>query len=191
LEDSFRELLGRLQRGDDDAAAAVFNRFAHRLIALARTRLDGLIRNKVDPADILQSVFRSFFLHHAEEAFDLGGWESLWGLLTTLTVRKCGRKQRFFRQERRDVRREVGLGVAERQLDPQPSAEQALILAETIEQVLARHDERDRQIIVLALQGHDTVAISEQAGCTQRTVQRVLERLRSRLRRLSQEEDAD
>ena len=172
MDNSFQHVMDRLHGGDDAAAAAVFNRFAHRLIGLARSRLDGLLRNKVEPEDVLQSVFRSFFLHHAETAYDLGGWDSLWGLLTTLTVRKCGRKHRFFRQERRDLRREVS-GPAEQSdaswaaweaQDLEPLPEQATILAETVEQLLTSHDERDRQIIVLYLQGHETVEVSSQVG---------------------------
>lgn len=74
--------------------------------------------------------------------------------------------------------------------DLEPLPEQATILAETVEQLLTSHDERDRQIIVLYLQGHETVEVSSQVGCTQRTVQRVLERLRGRLQRLSAEDES-
>src|SRR5690242_9456367 len=58
-EPSFADLMARLRAGDDAAAAALFQRFATRLIALARGRLDGLVRRKVDPEDVVQSVFRS------------------------------------------------------------------------------------------------------------------------------------
>ena len=39
-DDSFGLLMGRLQVGDAEAASIVFHRFAQRLIALARQRLD-------------------------------------------------------------------------------------------------------------------------------------------------------
>lgn len=195
-EDSFDLLMTRLRQGDDQAAAEVFHRFAHRLLGLARQRLDAVLRRKVDAEDVVQSAFGSFFLHHAREEFDLGNWDGLWGLLTTITVRKCARKKRFFRQERRDIRREAdvapnrdssfGPGLEFKDLEPTP--EQAAELVELIEQVMRKHQERDRHILVLALQGHTTAEVSEQVGCTQRTVQRVLCRLSQWLRRLDQDE---
>src|ERR1700722_4305434 len=60
-DDSFGLLMGGLQGGDAEAAGALFHRFAQRLIALARQRLEPRLRSKVDPEDILQSVFKSFF----------------------------------------------------------------------------------------------------------------------------------
>jgi len=191
--DSFHGLMSRLRRGDDAAAAVVFNRFAHRLIGLARQQLDGLTRVKVDAEDVLQSVFRSFFLRHAGEAFDLGGWDSLWGLLTTITVRKCWRKGRYFRQERRDVRREISLDAVSRDAATdwndaaEPTPDQAALLAEIVQQLLTDQEPRDRQIIMLTLQGWTTEEVSARVGCTQRTVQRVLQRLRGRLEQMSED----
>src|SRR5262249_33221570 len=159
-------------------------------IALARGRLDALVRQKVDAEDVVQSVFKSFFLRHAEGRWDLGGWDGLWALLTVLTVRKCGRSARHYRAARRDARREVspraeadeGLAACA-DLAREPSPEEAAVLAETLEQLLAPLDQRDRDIVVLALQGHDTAEVAARAGCSQRSVQRVLLWVRSRLER--------
>ena len=62
LPDSFDDVITRLRDGDSEAATEIFHRFAARLIALARTRLDSRVRQKVDPEDVVQSVFRSFFI---------------------------------------------------------------------------------------------------------------------------------
>ena len=40
--------------------------------------------------DVMASVFKSFFRRHAEAPFDLSSWDSLWSLLTLITLRKCG-----------------------------------------------------------------------------------------------------
>ncbi len=106
-EPSFDDLMARLRAGDQAAASQLFHRFACRLIGLARGRLDALVRQKVDPEDVVQSVFKSFFLRHASGQWDLGGWDGLWALLTVLTVRKCGRHAVHYRAGRRDVRREA------------------------------------------------------------------------------------
>lgn len=51
----------RLRHGDIAAATRIFQQFAGRLIGLARLRLDAQVRQKVDPKDVLPSVWKSFF----------------------------------------------------------------------------------------------------------------------------------
>src|SRR5437879_8938088 len=77
-EHSFDDLMARLRTGDNDAATQVFNRFANRLIELARRQLDPQIRQKLDPEDVLRSVFRSFFAHQtAGQVTGLESWDNL------------------------------------------------------------------------------------------------------------------
>src|SRR5437868_6326839 len=45
----------------DEAARRIWERFAPRLCALARSRLNSRIRVREDENDIVQSLFRSFF----------------------------------------------------------------------------------------------------------------------------------
>jgi RNA polymerase sigma-70 factor (ECF subfamily) len=192
---SFQELMVRLRAGSPDAAARVFDRFAGRLIALARRRLDGPLRAKLDAEDVLQSVYRSFFRRCDRGEFHLDGWDGLWSLLVLLTVRKCGRQAEHYRAARRDVRREdtpvpPGLGGdAWEATGREPTPEEAVVLAETVESLLRGLDGRDRAIVTLSLQGYTVAEVSDEIGRTQRTVQRVLERVRKRLERL-QTDDA-
>jgi RNA polymerase sigma-70 factor (ECF subfamily) len=136
---------------------------------------------------VVQSVFRSFFLRHAEGQWDLGGWDGLWALLTALTLRKCGRQARFYRAGCRDVRREAAPGDGAlagcSALAREPSPEEAAVLGETLGEVLAPLDESDRAIVVLSLQGYATAEVADRAGRSQRSVQRVLGWVRSRLER--------
>src|SRR4051794_21953217 len=95
-DQDFADVMARLRAGDEVAAQEVFGRYAHRLIALARSRLGERLRPKVDAEDVVQSVFKSFFVRYAEDRFDLGGWDGLWSLLTVITLRKCGYRTRYF-----------------------------------------------------------------------------------------------
>ncbi len=192
-DQSFQKLMARLRAGSPDAAARVFDRFAGRLVALARRRLDGPLRAKLDAEDVLQSVYRSFFRRCGE--FHLDGWDGLWSLLVLLTVRKCGRQAEHYRAARRDVRREdtpvpgeAGADTREA-VDREPTPEEAAVLAETVEGLLRGLDGRDRAIVTLSLQGYTVAEVSDEVGRTQRTVQRVLERVRKRLERM-QTDDA-
>jgi RNA polymerase sigma-70 factor (ECF subfamily) len=192
-DSSFENLMRRLRAGDEEAAACVFRRFAQQLIALARSRLDSQVRQKVDPEDVMQSVFRSFFTRTAEGQFELGSWDSLWGMLTIITVRKCGQRAKFFHAARRNVQREVSCDKTPPAEGPnaewelpgrEPTPAEAAMLAEVVEGLMRGLDESERPILVLELQGRSVPEISKQVGRTERTVQRVLRRMRQRLERM-------
>ncbi len=184
-EDSFDEVMARLAAGDQQAAARVFHRFAHRLVALAGARLSARLRAKVDPEDVAQSVFKSFFRRHAEGEFHFKGWDSLWGLLTMMTVRKCQRLFARYRTAKRDVAAEVPAGADDTAefaaLTREPSAAEVLILGELVETLLTGLGERDCAMVSLALQGYHPAEIAGEIGVSERTVYRVLEGLRERL----------
>jgi RNA polymerase sigma-70 factor (ECF subfamily) len=180
---SFDDLMARLRQGQNDAAAQVFGRFANRLIALARSQLSPQIRQKVDPEDVLQSVFRCFFARNAEGQFgEFASWDNLWAMLVGLTLRKCGRRIEYFHAACRDVEREVStpLPMDSRGSDwglsaPEPTPSEAAMLTETVEQLMNNLGGRHREIVSLSLQGYPPAEISGEVGCTERTVYRVLE----------------
>jgi RNA polymerase sigma-70 factor (ECF subfamily) len=196
-DDSFADMLTRLRAGDEDAAARIFHQFAARLIALARSQLDAALRRKMDPEDVLQSVFRSFFARQASQPYALDDWDGLWSLLARITVRKCGRRLAHFRAQRRDVGREVAARAAPDEsaadweaLAREPTPAEAAMLTETVEELLRELSERDRRILVLSLEGCPVAEISGQVGCTERTVYRVLDFIRGRLEAMRDEAGA-
>jgi RNA polymerase sigma-70 factor (ECF subfamily) len=143
-----------------------------------------LLLQKLDPEDVVQSAWRSFFVRHGNGEFTLTNWDSLWGLLAIITLRKCGHCAEHFHAACRDVRRESAAAVSSDAdvlweafaLDPTPS--QAAILTETVERLMAQLNERERQMLTLCLQGFSVPEISLQVARTQRTVRRLLERVR-------------
>jgi len=189
--DSFDEMIDRLRAHDEDAAREVFRRFANRLIGLSHSRLDKHLRQKVDAEDVIQSVFRSFFIRQAKGQFELENWDGLWSLLVRITLRKCGQKARVFHAECRDVGQEIPLAGSDdesrdsgKAIARNPTPQEAASLVETVEHVLSGLDERRRQMVVLRLQGYTVLEISQEVGCTERTVHRVLGKVRDSLRRL-------
>lgn len=189
-ESSFDDLMTRLKAGDQEAAAQLFERFAQRLIALARSRLDPRLTGKVDAEDVMQSVLKSFFTRFARGQFDLANWEGLWGLLVIITLRKCGRKVRLFCGAGRDVNREeptVTVEEAEASwagIARDPTPVEAAVLAETVEQVVAGLKEREQRIFELRLQGYTASEISTQVSRSEHTVHWVLRRIRKRLQHI-------
>jgi RNA polymerase sigma-70 factor (ECF subfamily) len=194
-ERSFGEWMSLLRTQDEEAARHVFQSYARRLIGLAKTKLDPLVRRRVDPEDVVQSVFRSFFQRYEEGRWDLRDWNGVWAMLTCITVRKCGRQNEFGRAACRDVHREVEApaggedsAIQSREpAAPEPSPESAALLTELVEQMFAAFKEHERPIVARILQGETPAAISQQVGCSESKVYRLQRYIHQYLVRLRDE----
>jgi RNA polymerase sigma-70 factor (ECF subfamily) len=186
--------MARLRGGDDAAAAAVFQQFVARLIRLTRSRLETWVRHKVDPEDVVQSVFRSFFTRYQAGQFSVADWDSLWGLLAVITLRKCANQAEHWQAARRDVKQETNPAgdpaLASRHLPGhEPTPEEAAILGETIQQLFQGLSPLEGDILALHLQGCEVPEISRRVGRAERTVRRTLELARKDLCRLQAAEE--
>ena len=191
--DSFAALMTRLRSGEDAAAREVFVRFAARLAGLARSHLDSRLAVKVDPEDVVQSAYKSFFVRQRDGQLDVGTWDGLWGVLTLITLRKCADRAAYYRAGKRDVARESPGGASDDStpamidlaLDREPRPEEAAELAEVVDALFRSLDDPDeRAILELSLQGHTAVEISEKLGRAERSVRRLRERVKARLERM-------
>jgi RNA polymerase sigma factor (sigma-70 family) len=191
-KDSFPELMDRLRSGEDEAASEVFTRFAARLVGLARRHLDGRLAVKVDPEDVVQSAYKSFFVRQRDGTLEVGNWNGLWGVLTMITLRKCADRAAYYRAAKRDAGREIAAqaedgpdAAAVAAIDREPSPEEAAVLAETVESLFASVEDADeRAILELSLQGFTATEIGESLGRAERSVRRIRERVRKRLERM-------
>jgi RNA polymerase sigma-70 factor (ECF subfamily) len=187
----FSLLLDRLRSGEDSAAREVFDRFAGRLRALTRSRFNRLLARKVDPEDVVQSAFKSFFVSHRAGKLDVDDSDGLWNLLAMITLRKCADRAEYFLAHRRDAAREVTTGAGGDgpdmwlvAVDRQPRPDEAVILAETIEHLFRDVSDHERPILELSLRGYTAPEISIELGRAERSVRRLRERIRKRLERL-------
>jgi RNA polymerase sigma-70 factor (ECF subfamily) len=193
MSDSFAEFLARLHNRDDTAAQELFGRFTHQLIALTRRHLDAGLRHKVDPEDVVQSAYKSFFFRYGEGNLKLVSWNSLWGLLTLITMRKCAERITYHRAKCRAAAREVSPASAEGTaawLEPigrEPTPLEAAVLSETVDQLFASLDEDERPVLEMSLQGYTTREISQRLGRAERTVRLLRECIRHRLERMQGE----
>jgi RNA polymerase sigma-70 factor (ECF subfamily) len=189
--DSFTDLMVRLRAGDEAAAHEVFQRFVRKLVRLARRQFDAVLRRKVDPEDVVQSAFKSFFLRYGAGKLQVHDWDNLWGLLTVITLRKCLDRVEYHHAERRDVQREAAAQPGTAGTEPwweavarEPRPEEAVVLAETVELLLRGLEEVERPILEMSLQGYTTQEISERLGRPERSVRRLRERVKKQLQRL-------
>ncbi len=175
-------LLERLRSGDDRAAEALFSRYFERLTMLARSRLSPRVARRVDPEDIVMSVYRSFFIGARSGRFALGRGGDLWRLLASITRYKLYRAARHHRADRRSVdvelpldRSEVANGLA---VDDEPTPEEALALADELELAFSRMNAFGRRVLELRLQGAQLSEIAHNTGRSERTVRRTLAAIR-------------
>ncbi len=194
---SLAKVMSRLREGDQDAASLIFHRFVNRLTALASGQFDNRFRAKADAEDVVQSVYKSFFLRDGRSPFDLSDWDSLWSLLATITIRKCTDRRSYWLAARRSVGRELSRGPGgsdgswRETLDRGPTPFQATVLTELLETILAELPDHHRTIAELSLQGYTAIEVATRAECSERTVARVVARIKDRLRAIESAEWLD
>jgi RNA polymerase sigma factor (sigma-70 family) len=167
------------------AAQDVFDRYALRLSRLAEQHLNQRLRTRIDGADIVQSVLRTFFRRSALGQFNIDSSADLWRLLAHITLMRVREKARFHGADRRNIRTEEpgteGLLVDGVSRDPDPA--EAALVVETLERLVVDLPELHAQVLDLRLQGFGSTEIATQLKVSRSTVQRALRLLQQRLAR--------
>src|SRR5690606_27023149 len=88
-------LVERVRVGDQSAAEELFHRHVGRLIALAHSRLSARLGRRIDPEDVVQSAFCSFFRHAQAGRFSIEKGGDLWRLLVVITLNKLREKVEY------------------------------------------------------------------------------------------------
>lgn len=186
--DTSQNLLQRVRAGDDAAATELFDRYLSRLIGLAKKRLSPMLARRVDPEDVVQSAYRSFFAGAQEGRFELSRSGDLWRLLAAITLNKLRTQAKRHTAKKRTVTNEQSLaansslmGVSPEQIDREPGPDEAVALAEQLERTMRGLKPIERQMLELRLQSYTIDEIADQVERSERTVRRLLERLKEQL----------
>lgn len=181
-ETSDKTLLARLKRGRDDAATAFYMRYAERLRKLAANQMQNHLASRVDPEDIVQSVFRTFFRRAELGQYDLPEGEQLWRLLLVISLNKVRSQAEHHRAAKRDVAVTHSMSGDESIQNSERGNETDLaVLNMTIEEVLADYTDAQKQVIYLRIAEHDIDEIVRQTNRSKRTIERTLQRFRQML----------
>lgn len=179
-------LLARWRQGDQQAAAELFRRYASRLVGLARSRMSAKLAPRVDPEEIVQSVYRTFFADAQDGRYDLQRGGDLWRLLVAMTLHKLNDQVKHHNRHKRALDRHLSadaglLGIEAHLLARAPSPLEALALADEIEQLMAPLEPAHQSMVELRLRGHTIEEIAAGTHFSERTVRYVLERVKQRL----------
>src|SRR5438874_1905272 len=179
-----RDLLIRFQHGDREAAGLLYDRYAERLRALTRRKSSTALACRLDPDDIVQSVFRNFFHAAREGGYDVPPGEDLWKLLLVIALNKIRARGTFHRAAKRDVRRTRRIDG----LDPYTLAKEnphgqapLTFLPLVAEEALEQLPPLQRRIVELRVEGYQVHEIAKLTGRSLRTVERTLQHSRKHL----------
>lgn len=176
------ELLQRYQDGQSEAATAIFDRYVERLIALARSRMGSKLKRRVDPEDVVQSAYRSFFVHAKNEEYRLGRSGDLWRLLASITLNKLyGQVEKQTAAKRNMGREEAveeSLAVV---VAPDPTAAEIVAIVEQLHLVVDAITSDEQAVLTARLQGQSIDDIGNLIGKSARTVRRLLLQIQQQL----------
>lgn len=169
----------------DKVARQIVENYTKQLESLVRWQLNQKIRCKEGTSAILQDVFKSFF----SRPIDFSDPESFHTeLLKTITRRKCFKQARKYRNPTRDYRREQpaevddGKGNNISSIDLEymargPSSEVVMDLIEALYSL----SEDELTIVAWLLEELSFAEIGVKLKCSEKTIQRKVSKIRSKL----------
>jgi len=186
--------IDRLKTGQEDAPAALWQRYFTRLVGLAHTRLGGVPYRADVAEDVAVSVFHSFCQRVGTGGFQrLDDRGDLWQLLAVLTTRKAVSARRREGAAKRGAGQVVPVSSLAAGPDDQvadlfgsltaaePSPDEAVAAAEEVQRLLdLLGDEELRKVALARLEGYSNEEIGDRMGISLATVERKLMRVRAR-----------
>lgn len=171
-------LLVRFQTDEDDAATALYMRYAERLVDLANRSSGDDLSTRVDAEDIVQSVFRTFFRRVSDGHYLIPEGEELWKLLLVIALNKV----RLTAEHHRRIKRDVGHTQLIGDHDVGAPSDASEVLRLTIEDILETLPKAHQEVVRCRIDGYEISEIASRVSVSRRSVERILQSFRSRLR---------
>lgn len=194
-DDASVDLLRRFCSGDDSAADEIFERYLDRLIALTRSRMSRNLTRRVDADDVVQSVYRSFFVRAREGRFQVERGGDLWRLMAAITINKLRKQVERHTARKRDMNQEQDAVINHQSsaftpeaLTREPTPIEAMTMVEMLEQMMGGLSELHRRMFEMRLQGCSHKQIATETCRSERTVRRLLEKIRIQLQQAALDE---
>ena len=181
--------LERLETGDDEAAAKLWNKYFDRLVHLAHGRLQAKYGKVNDAEDIALSAFHSFCRGVENNKFPgLSDRDGLWRLLVSITIHKLlhvvrdqkrlKRGGQFHELNQLDSSSD-SIAAVNLIVSREPSPEFALELAEQYQQMMLSLEDHDLvRLATWKMEGFSNEEIALKLDRSTRTVERKLQLIR-------------
>ena len=181
---SDQTLMRRFKGGEEDAASALYVRYAKRLQKLASRQTSTDLSFRVTSDEIVQSVFRTFFRRVAKGQYDAVDGDDLWRLFLDIALNKIRSSAEFHRAQKRDIRKTKTADPRLFESFGNSSNEDQTaftVLRITVDEVLSELPDDHAEMVRLRIEGHTLPEIAEKTGRAQRTTERVLKGFREAL----------
>jgi RNA polymerase sigma-70 factor (ECF subfamily) len=181
----FKQLLQEIQGGSEEAARTFLDKYGAYILRVIRQRLARRLRSKFDSSDFLQDVLASFFRQPPPpEAF--GEREALLGYLAQMARNKVNQTSRQRQQRRRNAEKPVNsldgsARFAARSLEgTEPTPSEVAVARETWVDIVASSKPEHEKILLLLHEGYSHPEIAHVLGLSEKSVQRLVSKLRER-----------
>ena len=177
-----QSLLRRFRSGEQEAAAALYYRYAQQVEAVAKARTSPALAPRLDAEDVVQSVFRTFFRRAAEGQYEVPDGAELWNLLHVISLNKI----RSLATHHRAAKRSIATTAPLDETHGSTSADQEalLVLKMVIDETLQALPDDQQRMVQLRIEGYSIEEIAAATQRSKRSVERLLQDFRSRLSRL-------
>ena len=187
-DDESIRLLKDFEQGSKDAADKIFARYVERLVGLAQGRMSDKLGRRLDPEDVVQSVYRSFFCRARDGHFIIERSGDLWALLASMTVHKVAGAAQHHTQKKRSINKDAGVdnwSVYATQhasrFAAEPTEADLVAVYEELEGVMSDLTDTQRKILEMRLQGSTRQSIADELEICERTVRRFLGKIKTKL----------
>jgi RNA polymerase sigma factor (sigma-70 family) len=180
------ELVRQWCSGDEEAARRLHDRYVARLVRLVGSRVGARFQPRFAAEDVVQSALASVFVRARGGELELDESGRLWPFLVQFTLNKLRSRIRDHLRQQRSVARECSEGAelmealearcAVGEDDFEEAEELACLLGDVRGTLL---EETHRRILDLALEGHGVGAIARTLNRSERTVSRILGKVRA------------
>lgn len=189
---SVSQLIAELKEGDEAALAELHQRYWPQLVNIARSRLKNAPLRHIDEEDVAQSALIGFYdtirNHRAEQ---LQNREQLLALLSHVIACKAVNQIQRAMTLKRGQGKVTGLTpLAFLASDESPTASHEALLRDCYECHVVGLPDELRPFAEMHLAGLSNSEIAQQLDCVERTVERKLALLRTKWRKLADDEVA-
>jgi RNA polymerase sigma-70 factor (ECF subfamily) len=175
-------LMRRFQDGDQDAALQLYLRYADRLVDLTTRNTSHALSSRIDPEDIVQSVFRTFFRRAASGQYDAPEGDELWKLFLVIALNKVRSQASYHKAAKRDVQRTQSFdSIVEPEQKENHREFAKTILRLSMDELIESQPPQTQVMIRLRIEGYQVQEIANKLKRSKRTVERVLQGFRDQM----------
>ena len=132
--------------------------------------------------ELSSRFFRTFFRRVSDGQYDVADGDDLWNLLLIISLNKLRKEATKQRTAKRDINKTHSLIEKDHEKEGSNDDEAFIVLKLTVEEILSTLSAAEREIVEMRIAGHEINQIVESSKRAKRSVERILQSFRRRLK---------